>query len=203
MHNGGKRVTVLFRGRGAWTFNLKQKKSLKRDAKWDGKLRGKQIYCGIRFEIKPNPKDGRRPYFRIKGGGTDDNKDFVIDSRDVPFDPQEFFGNWEHSMVEKDGKGQDVKFSSFDLSTETMEITGQGADPKLGGFTITNGELIKYPDKREYMKVKFDKEYDDSERGSVRQSFSGTVDTFRGLMEGKYVHYVDGEPTNDGFFTIM
>ena len=101
MHNKddkNKRVTVLFRGRGAFTFVLKESKRLKNEAKWDGKINGKLVNCKIRFEINKHRvnKKGKikEPGFKIYGTGTDDNKEFTIKSKYIDFDPSEFLENW-------------------------------------------------------------------------------------------------------------
>ena len=103
MHNEGKRVTVLFRGRGAFTFAIKPAKPYKTPAKWDGMIRGKHINLEMSFEINAHPSEGKPAGFAIKGTGFDDGNKFTVKSDLVPFDPHEFFGDWSDSYFEKDG----------------------------------------------------------------------------------------------------
>ena len=47
LHNDNKRCTILFRGLGSFTFQLKEAKFLKYSAKYDLKIRNKWITCNL------------------------------------------------------------------------------------------------------------------------------------------------------------
>ena len=109
MHNEGKRVTVLFRGRGAWTFDIKPAKPYKSPAKWDGIIRGKHIALEVSFEINKKPREEggvevRPPGFQIKGTGFDDGNKFTIKSDYVKVDPHDFLNPYFQQLILQDHK---------------------------------------------------------------------------------------------------
>ena len=103
LHNDNKRCTILFRGLGSFTFQLKEAKFLKYSAKYDLKIRNKWISCNLQFDItRDQVPNGKKPGFKIRGSGEDNGKEFTLKSDTFHFD-KDFLEDWSLLVVTKDG----------------------------------------------------------------------------------------------------
>ena len=87
-HHNGKRVTLLYQGLGAFTFQLKDALSLLNRSLWQGKYQSDQTFnCQLQFN-----RNGQR----VEGSGkTDTDADVHIEVRLEPQDKAHWIGYYE------------------------------------------------------------------------------------------------------------
>ena len=95
LHGDGRRVSLVYRGLGAFTFQLKNATRLTNSSAWAGRANGRFFSCQLRFSPKGE---------RVHGSGSDDLGSTV--TVDVRMQPQAQT-IW-HGHFETGGLAQDV-----------------------------------------------------------------------------------------------
>lgn len=179
VHNGGQRVTLIYKGLGAFTFNLKKAKSLVEASAWGGEFRGRSFRAQLAFSP-------REPLIEGKGTDEDDTPVSVrINLRRA--DSTNWSGYYE---AEEEMYQTLIEGLTFNKSEKT--ISAQWTDD--GGHDCEINGTLGTKNKRDHTrKINFT-----FREGEDIKNFEGKIDAHWSRIKGTW-HYAESPKTRRFF----
>ena len=183
MHNYGDRVTVIYSGLGAYTFNLKKAKSLFEPSDWMCEYKGQSFHVPLRFS---NSRDLISGSCQVEDKGT---VDVSIALRHSDTNHWEGYYETEDEMVNI--IVQDMQFDEIE-KTFSADWFDRDTDTNY----VLRGAMGRKNKRDQSRPVDFT--FEDGKDTDRVKKFIGKIDMNRSRMGG-FWHYED-DPENKYFF---
>lgn len=212
-HNKGQRVTLLYKGLGSFTFQMKKAKSIAHKSHWFAKIDDYEFSTSLKFKYHVNKKYGQQGTVCVAtGGGKDENDKPVqvkIEMEDYTSKPWTGYYEKEDEMC--DIFIADITFNSSENRFST-EYEANDEDPIIADGLV--GKLLSEVHKNARGSTKKFNEFVSAgwrevefrliERDSFSvKYFSGQIDPMRTHMKGYWTYDRGGEPSGNQAFEFF